>query len=359
MKNILTLVLALSFSFAPLAYAQDVPTDTSSSAPTVTDSAPATTDTNASTDTAAPAASPDIATTQDTSDPSSAPAPDPTTDANAPSDSSTADTSSTDVTVQDTTNTQTTVAGDTLEATANPQTSTSTIDTANIVTVDASSSDATSSPDSVVVAPDAATSTATSSPSDPSSDASSTSQTTDASSTPPTDTSSTQDVAIPADQSLDVVAQDVDQSPPQDATQTQQPTQKPIVIPKADLAPKPEYQFQISGTSVPVKEKDSAHASTLSANADNQTGVVNLSGSCSDTYYVVLLFKNKDDYANDPSSYILNKAYPCQGGSFSYAISDLPTSLENGTYYLLVGQEGAQGGWKPITDLTAITINRN
>ncbi len=92
---------------------------------------------------------------------------------------------------------------------------------------------------------------------------------------------------------------------------------------------------------------------------DNTTGSMQVSGSCSNTYFVILLFKGQDDYARDPKSYILDKAFPCVGGQFSYSISDLPDSLNDGTYYLLVGEEGDKGPWAPITALTEVTINRN
>jgi hypothetical protein len=106
------------------------------------------------------------------------------------------------------------------------------------------------------------------------------------------------------------------------------------------------------------KEHIEAVAAAVTPEIDNTTGTMRIGGACDDTYFVVLLFRNQDDYARDPRSYILNKAFPCENKSFSYDIAELPSSLSNGTYYLLVGSQGERGAWTPITGLTEITINR-
>lgn len=96
----------------------------------------------------------------------------------------------------------------------------------------------------------------------------------------------------------------------------------------------------------------------VSQNIDNESGAMTLTGTCSDTYFVVLLYKNQSDYTEDRGSYILNKAFKCENGSFSYSISDLPSNLETGTYYMLIGDQGSRGTWTPATQLTEININR-
>lgn len=103
---------------------------------------------------------------------------------------------------------------------------------------------------------------------------------------------------------------------------------------------------------------DSQVDSTVNSSVDNETGVVNLSGSCSDMYFVVLLYKNESDYREDRGSYILNKAFKCENGNFSYSVSDLPKNLSSGTYYMLIGDQGERGTWTPATQLTEININR-
>lgn len=239
--------------------------------------------------------------------------------------------------LQDTTNTQDTVDGNALQDASNPETLATTT-----VAVDATTTDATSTP--VIV---------------------------DATSTP-------EGIAVDATPALDVVAQDVQPSdaqpdvPPSDTPQPQDtpaPQPEPIeqAIPVIDLAPKPEYSFALTGKHVATKRivRDSAgeHAidntQQITPTVDNTTGTMRISGACSNTYYVVLVFKNQDDYARDPLSYIVNRAFPCVASSFSYDIDSLPSSLANGTYYLLVGEEGDRGPWAPITQLTEITINRN
>lgn len=97
---------------------------------------------------------------------------------------------------------------------------------------------------------------------------------------------------------------------------------------------------------------------TVSQNIDSESGIMTLSGTCSDTYFVVLLYKNQSDYTEDRGSYILNKAFKCENGSFSYSVSDLPSNLETGTYYMLIGDQGSRGTWTPATQLTEININR-
>lgn len=173
-------------------------------------------------------------------------------------------------------------------------------------------------------------------------------------------------VPLETETTLDVVAEDV---------VAEVPVEEAIVEPLAavpalseeDLAPKPEYTFAMTGKKLATKRtvktpdgKEHAEdvAVAVTPEIDNTTGTMRIGGACDDAYFVVLLFRNQDDYARDPRSYILNKAFPCENKSFSYDISDLPSSLSNGTYYLLVGSQGERGAWTPITGLTEITINR-
>lgn len=126
--------------------------------------------------------------------------------------------------------------------------------------------------------------------------------------------------------------------------------------------PEPDFEFELTGKQIATKKANLPRAFGTESDAlvvDNENGVMNISGACSDVYYVILLFKNATDYEKDPGSYIINKAYLCIGGEYSYSLDKLPTSLKDGTYYLLVGQQGESGLWKPITDLTEVVINNN
>ena len=238
--------------------------------------------------------------------------------------------SSTTPLVQDTSNTQPTILGTALESTTNPQ------DAGAIPPVDATSS--TTTPD----------------------------VTSDSTTTPLV-------FAIDSTTTLEVIGQAIDPAVPvvdPNVPHSIEPsTPTPVVLPLKELAPKPEYAFAIVGTSIPSKRnvakpdgtliQEPTIPAVLTPTVDNETGVVKVSGACTNVYYVVLLFKNPGDYIDEPASYIVNRAYPCVGGTYSYSISDLPYNLGNGTYYLLVGEQGNKGGWAPITDIMPITINRN
>lgn len=329
MKKTSSLALMFLLSFAPLAYAQEA-ADTPAASNDPTTSAPVTETT----------AAPDPTPAIQTPDAADAPAASATPDVPVAAVPDTANTEAAlSPQVQDTVNTQDTVDGAALQGASNPEdlaTTTAAVDAKT-------SADATSTP--IVL---------------------------DATSTP-------EIVAVDASTTLDVVAADVQPSDavPNDAEPPQQdtppdtlpsPQPQAVAIPVADLAPKPEYTFAMTGKRIAAKRiiRDAAGktqaediAQTITPAIDNATGIMQVSGSCSNTYYVILLFKNQDDYARDPKSYILDKAYPCTGGNFSYQIADLPDTLSDGTYYLLAGEEGDKGPWAPITQLTEITINKN
>lgn len=180
----------------------------------------------------------------------------------------------------------------------------------------------------------------------------------------------TEDENLPIDQSttaLDIVSLSVRSDSA--ATDTPVLVENPPVVLLKDIAPQPDFTFALTGKQIPTQRKiedkngevvgQEMVTQPLASSVDNTKGEVAVSGQCTEAYFVVLLFKHMTDYADDPRSYIVNRAYPCQNGAFSYSISDLPSSLPNGNYYLLVGEEGTTGSWKPITSQTEITINKN
>lgn len=364
LKKITALTMIVSFSFVQFAFAQSdtsstdassatAPSQTSdaSTAPDTTASAPATTD-NSST--------PIVAPTDSSS---------PTTTASAPPSTTSGSSSSTvdpqdagSVSVQDTSGDgQSTVTGDMLESTADPQSATSS-DT-EIIVVDATSSSATSTADDgqpLPIGGDTGTSTVGTINSSTSS-ADVVAQNIDPNASTAPDTSSN------SINSTDLLPT-TDASTTDQSTQQTLPQPQAVSIPIADLAPQPQYSFAITGTSIPatkmVQNSDgtvtqtTVSSETLSPAIDNTSGTVTVSGACSAAYFVVLLFKNATDYADDPSSYLVNKAYPCTQGTFTYSIAQLPYALPNGNYYLMVAQEGTTGTWTPLTTLSEITINR-
>ena len=56
---------------------------------------------------------------------------------------------------------------------------------------------------------------------------------------------------------------------------------------------------------------------------------------------------------------VTNRAFLCENGAYSYDIVNLPQTLEDGTYYLLVGGMEEDKPWEPMTSLTEITLHRN
>ncbi len=143
--------------------------------------------------------------------------------------------------------------------------------------------------------------------------------------------------------------------------------------------PKPQFRFRLGEQKIPAKkalkhnadkvpvEKNKTDkivnndevASEVVVSTDDDRGVIEVSGVCNDKYYVVLLYKNVNDYDTNPGSYIVNRAYPCISGSYLYAIDRLPEQLADGTYYLLMAEMGEKGSWVPISSIRPIDINRN
>ncbi len=90
------------------------------------------------------------------------------------------------------------------------------------------------------------------------------------------------------------------------------------------------------------------------ASSDGESFTV--SGTCSKKYYVVMLFRNASDYKDKPSSALVNGAWECVKGSFSYDLSELSPDTPPGTYYLLTGEEGETTPWRPTSDIVPVTI---
>lgn len=161
---------------------------------------------------------------------------------------------------------------------------------------------------------------------------------------------------------LDVVAESLPPEPtPEPEPEVMGELVAAVVELKVDVDP--AYMVSLSGKTIPAKKKGVLGTTNLTAPVatavDGETGVLTVSGSCASPYFVVLIFKNQTDYEVDPRSFIVNRAYPCENGSYSYAIDRLPPTLPNGTYFLLIGEQGERGAWTPATGLTEIVINRS
>lgn len=144
-------------------------------------------------------------------------------------------------------------------------------------------------------------------------------------------------------------------------------------IAEEELMPDEKHTFKLEGSAIATKEKPDWKKSgeekkSLKAEKkvskvpnlteDNVNGSLDISGDCSDLYYVVLLYERQEDYDKNPSSYIFNKAFDCKNGRYNYRLEQLPDSLKDGKYFLLVGGQGDVGSWKPITALIPVTIKK-
>lgn len=136
---------------------------------------------------------------------------------------------------------------------------------------------------------------------------------------------------------------------------------------------KPEFHFDIGGD-IPVtakimpwvrsneqqenKKEAAPKISTLTPNPTSNA--FTLSGACAKPYFVVLVFANKDDYTTDPSRAVINRAGACTGGSFSFVLksSDFSSNLADGTYYVIVGEQGMRESWQPTGAMFPIVITR-
>ena len=146
----------------------------------------------------------------------------------------------------------------------------------------------------------------------------------------------------------------------------EQATTTPVAeLPIEILEPQKEYTFEINGSAIATSETPewlgSANDEAIVEEApviriEDASHELNVSGECSDPYYVILIYNDSEGYNTNPSSYIYNRAYPCENGHYSYSLSSLPFSLESGTFYLLVAGQGNKGPWKPISAMIPIGI---
>ncbi len=142
---------------------------------------------------------------------------------------------------------------------------------------------------------------------------------------------------------------------------------------KAVEPEKPEFNFGVHGDiSVPMKvmpwvktteqkEGKGDEVIRFPSLSLNPTGnSFHISGSCAKPYFVVLVFANQNDYIDDPSRAIINRANPCVNGAYAYELrsEDFPKNLPDGTYYVIAGEEGARESWRPHASMYAISINR-
>jgi len=94
---------------------------------------------------------------------------------------------------------------------------------------------------------------------------------------------------------------------------------------------------------------------SLKKSADASSLVV--TGVCNSPYFVVLIYRSPDDYINHPASFLYDAANPCASdGTFSFDMATLSLTIPDGTYSLLIGSEGTEGTWIPISPVIPITL---
>ncbi len=142
-------------------------------------------------------------------------------------------------------------------------------------------------------------------------------------------------------------------------TEQQAPKPKPV-IPRKRFTPRLEGQpiktlkkSELEGT----KENTEINVEILPGSEQEESKIL-LRGACQKKYFVVLMYTNPNDYAEDPALFIYNKAFSCQNGAYQYKLDDLPEQLSAGIYYFLVGEQGETGTWQPITAIQPIRIEK-
>jgi len=98
-----------------------------------------------------------------------------------------------------------------------------------------------------------------------------------------------------------------------------------------------------------------SNAPALILSVDKKSLQIN--GQCSKDYFVILLYKNAEDYLNQPETFIINQAKPCENGSFSFDFKDVSSKIPSGDYYLLIAEENKNEPWIPSSAIIPIKID--
>lgn len=129
-----------------------------------------------------------------------------------------------------------------------------------------------------------------------------------------------------------------------------------------------EYDFKIGGTEKAddelewysredIEKFEKVLAGRLDRNinvvTENGSKALVIFGSCRDKFYVVLLYRNREDYAKNPSLAVYNSAFECTG-TINHRLET--ENLTGGDYWLLIGEQGDTGTWIPISDLRKIKV---
>ncbi len=94
----------------------------------------------------------------------------------------------------------------------------------------------------------------------------------------------------------------------------------------------------------------------VAVSASGEGASLQVSGSCGKKYFVVLTYRNMEDYLKRPRSFIVNRADECRDGHFSFDLASLSPETRGGLQYLVVGEQGEEGTWNVVSDIFPVTI---
>lgn len=91
---------------------------------------------------------------------------------------------------------------------------------------------------------------------------------------------------------------------------------------------------------------------------DNKSILID--GVCSAKYYSIMLFTNKEDFEKDPAKAVINRAVLCENGKYSFSLDskNLPLSMTDGNYYLILGDQGEGETPKPADVPVELNIKK-
>lgn len=84
---------------------------------------------------------------------------------------------------------------------------------------------------------------------------------------------------------------------------------------------------------------------------------IDISGTCAKKYFVVLTFREPEDYAVRPQTFASNFADLCQAGQFSYSMKMLPLDTPENLYYLMFADQDEGEEWVPSSYQVPIGIS--
>ena len=83
---------------------------------------------------------------------------------------------------------------------------------------------------------------------------------------------------------------------------------------------------------------------------------LDISGSCKSKYFVILLFKNPEDYKDYPNLAIYNSAYPCKDGKLNFNLNRISADIPDSDYYLLIAEQNENTPWVPASQIIPLRI---